>query len=231
MKMVVWQIVFVVTFAALLGGTCKSEAEDKPTSPNEALQQLLEGNKRFVAHSSTHSHDDEARLREIEAEQRPIAVVLSCSDSRVPPELIFDQGLGDLFVIRVAGNVTDDAVIGSIEYAVEHLGVTLVVVLGHQGCGAVQAAVNGSERGNHIHSFVDAIAPVVPAAKITGGDPVDACVRLNVSRVVGEIKQSEPVLAESVRTSKVRIVGAYYSLHTGAVSIVPEGSAEERNEK
>ena len=190
-------------------------------TPDEALRRVMEGNKRFVARAVKNPRRGEARLREVETGQHPIAVILSCSDSRVPPELIFDQGLGDLFVIRVAGNVTDDVVIGSIEYAVEHLGAPLVMVVGHQNCGAVQAAMNGGEKGNHIHSFVDSIAPLVEEAKKSTADPVDACVRLNVNRVVGELRASEPVLAEAVRASKLRIVGAYYSLHTGAVSLLP----------
>src|SRR5207237_5372942 len=110
-----------------------------PLTPDQALSRLVAGNQRFVAHKPTHPHEDLARRHDLAGSQHPFAVVLSCSDSRLPPELVFDQGLGDLFVIRVAGNITDAAVIGSIEYAVEHLHAPLIVVLGHEKCGAVTA--------------------------------------------------------------------------------------------
>jgi carbonic anhydrase len=189
---------------------------------DQALKRLIEGNKHFVAQTAKNPRRDEARLREVKGAQYPIAVILSCSDSRVSPELIFDQGVGDLFVIRVAGNVADDVVIGSMEYAVEHLGVPLVMVLGHENCGAVKAAMSGSETGDHIESILRAIAPVVEEAKKSPGDQLDACVRLNVERVVKELTACKPILAESVRKSKLRIVGAYYDLHTGGVSLLPE---------
>jgi len=125
----------------ILPGCLVAQEMQVPTGA-EALARLMEGNKRFVTRKAQHPDQTLAHLREVESGQHPFAVVLSCSDSRVSPEIVFDQGLGDLFVIRVAGNVTDDTVIGSIEYAVEHLKAPLVVVLGHQGCGAVQAAVS-----------------------------------------------------------------------------------------
>ena len=186
----------------------------------QAVEQLRAGNARFVAHQATHPRQDAARVRALGSGQRPIAIVLSCSDSRVPPEVVFDQGLGDLFVIRVAGNIANDAVIGSIEYAVEHLGAPLVVVMGHQRCGAVSAAMAGGESGNHIHALVDAIMPVVAEAKKSTSDPLDAAVRLNVQKVVGELERSQPMLAEAAAHSKIRIVGAYYALDTGAVSLL-----------
>ncbi|HXJ91744.1 MAG TPA: carbonic anhydrase [Terriglobia bacterium] len=217
----------LVSFALLLGtvaATVSRPALAQHTvglSPEEALAKLLEGNQRFVARKAQHPDQSVTRLHEVESGQHPFAVILSCSDSRVPPDVVFDEGLGDLFVIRVAGNVTDNAVIGSIEYAVEHLGTPLVVVLGHQSCGAVQAAVKGGEEGNHIHSFVDAIKPLAEEAKKRPGDPVDTCVRLNVAHVVEQLRTSEPVLAPLCKQSKLRVVGAYYSLHTGTVSLLP----------
>jgi carbonic anhydrase len=221
--------------AALLFSTCLARAqvglvflpgclvaqENASLSGAGALTRLMEGNKRFADRKAQHPDQSVARLREIEPAQHPFAVVLSCSDSRVSPEVVFDQGLGDLFVIRVAGNVTDDAVVGSVEYAVEHLKTPLVVVLGHQGCGAVQAAVSASQEANHTHSFVDAIKPLVEEAKSQPGDAVDNCVRLNVTHVVKQLQASQPVLAELTQKSKLRIVGAYYSLHTGAVTLLP----------
>jgi carbonic anhydrase len=200
---------------------CLAAQDKSGLTAAEALARLIEGNKRFVARKAQHPDQSLARLHEVEVGQHPFAVVLSCSDSRVSPEVVFDQGLGDLFVIRVAGNVTDDTVIGSSEYAVEHLKTPLVVVLGHQSCGAVEAAVNGNREANHIHSFVDAIRPLVEEAKSRPGDPVDNCVRLNVAHVVQQLQTSQPVLAELIQKSKLRVVGAYYSLHTGAVTLLP----------
>ena len=138
---------------------CLVAQEKASLTADESLARLMEGNKRFVKRKAQHPDQSLAHLREIEPGQHPFAIVLGCSDSRVSPEVVFDQGLGDLFVIRVAGNVTDDAVVGSVEYAVEHLKTPLVVVLGHQGCGAVQAAVSASQEANHTHSFVAPLSP------------------------------------------------------------------------
>lgn len=204
----------------ILPGCLVAQEMQVPTGA-EALARLMEGNKRFVTRKAQHPDQTLAHLREVESGQHPFAVVLSCSDSRVSPEIVFDQGLGDLFVIRVAGNVTDDTVIGSIEYAVEHLKAPLVVVLGHQGCGAVQAAVSANQEANHIHSFVQAIQPLVEEARRQPGDAVENCVRLNVAHVVKQLQASQPILAELSHKSKLRIVGAYYSLHTGAVTLLP----------
>ena len=213
---------FILGFVSFMVMPIAAFAQHAPVvTADQALERLMEGNKRFVAHGTKGPHRDAARLHELEAGQHPIAVVLSCADSRVSPELAFDQGLGDLFVIRVAGNVAGDPEIGSIEYEVEHLGTRLVVVMGHQSCGAVQAAMGGGESGNHIHAFVDPIMPLVAEAKKSPGDPVETCVRLNVARVVEELKTAKPILAESVRKAEIRIVGAYYNLHSGAVTLVP----------
>jgi carbonic anhydrase len=189
-------------------------------TPDQALSQLMAGNARFVAHTPKHPNQGQARVHELASGQHPVAVVLSCSDSRVPPELVFDQGLGDLFVVRVAGNVADDAAIGSIEYAVEHLGAPLIIVMGHQKCGAVTAAMNGGETGNHIHAVVDPIMPVVSQAKQSPGDPVDNAIRLNVNKVVGELERAEPILSAKAKDKSLKIVGAYYSLDNGAVTLL-----------
>jgi carbonic anhydrase len=195
-------------------------------TPDQALSRLVAGNQRFVANKSTHPHEDLARRHDLAGSQHPFAVVLSCSDSRLPPELVFDQGLGDLFVIRVAGNITDAAVVGSIEYAVEHLKTPLILVLGHEKCGAVTAAMSGgAETRDHIQALVDAIAPVVAEAKKDPRDPLDAAVRLNVKKVVGELAGSEPILGHEAKEGRIRIVGAYYSLDTGAVTLLGSPTA------
>jgi len=188
--------------------------------PEEALQRLAEGNARYVESKSLHPNQGNKRRTEVLAGQSPFAVVLGCSDSRVPPEIIFDTGIGDLFVIRVAGNIADDAVLGSIEYAAEHLGVDLVVVLGHQKCGAVQAAVAGGEPNGFVGSVLRALRPAVDEAKSKPGDAVDNTVRVNVAQIVAAVQASKPVLSHLSAEGKLRVVGAYYSLETGKVEIL-----------
>ena len=146
---------------------------------------------------------------------------MSCSDSRVPPEIIFDQGLGDLFVIRLAGNILDDAALGSLEYAVEHLGVKYIMVLGHERCGAVDAAVKGGEIPGHIGSLVKAIQPAVEKVKNLPGDLLDNAVRANVTMVVQQLKSSGPILEELVKKGDLAIAGARYDLDDGEVKILP----------
>ncbi len=185
----------------------------------DPLKRLLEGNQRHVRHKFTHPHQDAGRLREVASAQHPFAVILSCADSRVPPEVVFDQGLGDLFVVRVAGNILDNAILGSIEYATEYLHVPLVMVLGHERCGAVTAAVDGGKTLPHIGSLIDAIRPAVEQAKGRSGDLLDNAVRANVQLVVEQMKVSEP-LAGLVRGNKLQIVGGRYDLDQGTVEII-----------
>jgi carbonic anhydrase len=163
------------------------------------------------------------RRAELTKSQHPFAIIVSCSDSRVPPEIVFDQGLGDLFVIRVAGNVIDDHSLGSIEYAVDHLAVRLVVVLGHQRCGAVKAAkdtiATKTEAPAHIQSLVTAIQPAVEAT--VHGD-LETTVKANVKDVLQALRSSTPVLKPKVDSGELRVLGAYYTLDTGAVSFLDE---------
>lgn len=188
-------------------------------TPSEAIARLRSGNARFVAGHLQHPQQSLARRSEVATGQHPYAIILSCSDSRVPPEVIFDAGLGDLFVVRVAGNTADDAAIGSIEYGVEHLGAALIVVLGHERCGAVQAAVesagSASAAPGHLGAVIGPILPAVQASKATSGDRVDLAVRANVDRVVAQLKASHPVLAEEVAAGKLQIIGGRYDLDTG----------------
>src|SRR6266576_3479183 len=161
------------------------------------------------------------RRAELTKTQHPFAVILSCSDSRVPPEIVFDQGLGDLFVVRVAGNVIDDHGLGSIEYAVDHLGARLIVVLGHQSCGAVKAAKETiaakSKAPGHIQSLVTAIRPAVEA---TAKDDLDTTIKANVKNVVQALRSSTPILKAKVDSGDIRVIGGYYSLDTGAVTFL-----------
>ena len=185
-----------------------------------ALTALREGNERFASAHPTHPRSDAARRAEVRSGQHPFAAVISCSDSRVPPEIVFDQGIGDLFVVRTAGNVLDDVGLASIEYAVEHLGVALVVVLGHGGCGAVRAAAAGGEAPGHLGRIVEALAPSVARARRAGGDIVEAAVRENVRSTASDLRGSEPILRPLVEGGRVSVVGAYYSMEHGTVELI-----------
>lgn len=185
-----------------------------------AQARLMDGNKRFVAGQSLHPNQTRQDRESVAKSQAPFAVILSCSDSRVPPELVFDAGLGSLFVIRVAGNVVDDVTLGSIEYAVEHLGVPLVMVLGHERCGAVTAATQSGEPDAHIKSLVNAIKPAVETVKGQPGDPVDNAVAANVRLVVRQLSASRDILGKHLDEHKLTIIGARYDLDTGVVELL-----------
>ena len=196
-------------------------------APTEALARLKAGNQRFVASKLEHPRQTAKRRTELATTQHPFAVVLGCADSRTSPEVVFDQGLGDLFVIRVAGNVLNDETVGSIEYAVDHLGAQLIVVLGHERCGAIQAAretiAAKGEAPGHIQSLVKAIAPAVEAT--TGAD-AEATAKANELNVVKELRESAPMLKEMVEKGTVVVVAAHYDLDTGAVEVLKETPAK-----
>src|SRR6185503_6013411 len=170
-----------------------------------------------------HPRQDPGRRTELATSQHPFAVILACSDSRVGPELLFDQGLGDLFVVREAGNVIDDHTLGSIEYAVEHLHSPLIVVLGHERCGAVAAARDTiaakSQAEGHIASLVDAIRPAVEA---TANQDAEATCKANICNVAHALKTSEPLLQHMVEKGEVAVMGAYYDLDSGTVTFLPD---------
>jgi carbonic anhydrase len=190
-------------------------------TPDQALTQLQCGNERFVAGWPDHPNQSARRRREVsDSGQQPFAIILSCADSRVPPEIIFDQGLGDLFVIRVAGNVLDDIILGTIEYAVEHMHTPLIMVLGHDKCGAVTAAVQGVEVRNHIQSLAEALRPAVESARTQEGDLISNTIDVNVQQAVMALHTSEPVLAQTRAAGHIQIVGARYNLDTGEVKII-----------
>lgn len=192
--------------------------------PEAALKQLIAGNERYVARKARHPNRTVRRPVEIASGQHPFAVALGCADSRVAPEIVFDQGLGDLFVVRVAGNIADDVAIGSIEYAVAHLGSRLILVLGHEKCGAVAAAVEVAEKGaalpGHLPAVVQPILPAVGAVRDQPGDRLDNAIRANVRLVVGRLRSSEPVLKLMAISGKIKILGARYDLNSGFVVLV-----------
>jgi carbonic anhydrase len=208
---------------SLTGRSIGQNAEENITA-DSVLAELKSGNAHHVAHRYQHPHETVDRQRQLVAGQHPHAEILSCSDSRVPPEIVFDQGLGDLFIIRVAGNVATDTEIGSLEYGAEHLHIPLIVVLGHQSCGAVTAAVQGDPPEGHIAALVNLIKPAVEKSRGMSGDPVANAVRINVEMVVRQLRTSTPILSELVAHGKLKIVGGVYSLETGSVTWLPEVS-------
>lgn len=179
-----------------------------------ALAKLKSGNARFVAAAASSSKATRARRAETAKSQHPFAIIVGCSDSRTPPEIIFDQNIGDLFVVRTAGEVVDSYGLGSIEYAVEHLGARLIVVLGHESCGAVAAAVAGDSAPGHVGSIVRTIRPAVEAVHNQPGDQLTNAIQSNVDRVAEKIRRKAEL--GSLATS-VRIVEAYYNLDSGKV--------------
>jgi carbonic anhydrase len=183
--------------------------------PDEALNRLKDGHARFVADRPAARHTSMKQLVKLAHEQHPFAVVLTCADSRVGPELVFDQGLGDLFVLRVAGNVTETGVVGSIEYAVQKLKVPLVVVLGHDDCGAVKAAMHLEE----VHGQLGALVEQVRTGK--GTPDAAAATRTNARHHAGELTHKSPVLRDFVAAGRARIVAAVYTPGTGHVTWLP----------
>jgi carbonic anhydrase len=186
----------------------------------EALQQLKEGNKRYVEGNLNHPHTDNSWRDSLQEGQHPFAVILSCADSRVVPELLFDQGLGDLFVIRVAGNVAKDKVLGSMEYAVKYLGTRLIIVLGHEKCGAVSASLGTEDPGGHIGSIIEKLKPAVYMAKRMEGDHLTNAIKVNAEITAEEIKESKPILSEAFENQGLMVVPAYYQLSTGEVEFL-----------
>lgn len=189
--------------------------------PNDALDRLIKGNERFVSGTSIKPNQDLNRIKQVAKGQNPFATIIGCSDSRVPNEIIFDQGVGDLFIVRTAGQVSTYASWGSIEFAEEILGTKLIVVLGHSQCGAVSAAVKLPEVPGHIVTLINAIKPAVEKAKDKNPtDMLDASIRENVRIQVEQLRSLEPVLAKRVREGSIKIIGALYHLETGKVEIL-----------
>lgn len=188
-------------------------------SPDRALQKLVEGNQRFVQHHPLYPDQSEARLLEVAQAQHPFATILSCADSRVPAEIVFDQGIGDIFDVRIAGNISTPEALGSIEYAVELLGTPLLMVLGHERCGAVTAAVQNEPLPGEIGTFVEAILPAVKRVKELPGDTIDNAVTANVQYQIEQLERSQ-LLTKRVQSGQLKIVGGRYDLDSGTVTLV-----------
>lgn len=203
-------------------GVMTKDSQAKLTS-DAALNDLMEGNKRFVANRPD-KLDLPAQVKATATGQYPKAVILSCIDSRVPVEMVFDQGIGDVFVARVAGNTEDESVLGSMEYATAVAGSKLVMVLGHEACGAVKSAIDKFEAGDNVAHLLGTIEPAIEKVK---GDRnssdkkyVEEVVKVNVQETIDDIRERSPIMAGLEKEGKIKIVGAYYNLHTGEVSLL-----------
>ncbi|MEN8257161.1 MAG: carbonic anhydrase [Thermodesulfobacteriota bacterium] len=195
------------------------DVNSMPTS-DEALAMLLDGNKRFVNTQATHPHQDPEYRVSLGKGQAPFAAVLACADSRVPPEVIFDEGLGDLFVVRVAGNIVCDQLLGSLEYAAAHLHTPLIMVMGHTKCGAIGAVASGAELEGHISSLAPAIQPAVDKVKGQEGDLTDNAAKEVARMTADQLASSQPVLADLVKAGKLKVVPAFYDLESGVVDML-----------
>jgi carbonic anhydrase len=204
-------LVFITVLSSITYSNCQSA--------DSILNKLLNGNKRFMTEMAMHPTDGSQRVMKTSKSQMPYAYVHTCSDSRVSPELIFDQGIGDLFVTRVAGNVIGDGGLGSMEYAVEHLGVRFILVMGHTKCGAVSATVSGKRAPGHISWIVKKITPSYLRVKNLGGDIIDLTVRENVKQSVNEVL-SDSELIDLTYRDKIMVAGGVYNIENGSVEII-----------
>jgi carbonic anhydrase len=205
-------IAIFATLAFALSAWCDDVSNRQP--PAEALQRLLDGNARYVTDKATHPD-----ARPSDAAQHPAAVILSCSDSRVPAEIIFDQGVGALFVVRAAGNTYDQLELQSIEYAVAHLGTSLIIVMGHDQCGAVSAAVKEFPKPS-VGPMLENIYPAVAKTKGQPGDPVSNAISENAVLTADRLAK-DPRMAPLVASAELKIVAARYNLATGRVTLLP----------
>lgn len=209
--------------AAIMQGVCPTPAiahERQQPTPDEVLESLMAGNERFVAHHAQHPHTSLERITELASGQHPIVTILSCADSRVPAELLFDMGLGDIFNVRVAGNIVTPEVLASLEYAVELLETPVLMILGHERCGAVTAAVKHQSVPGHISDFIDEILPAVEQVQDRPGDPIDNAVRANVDRQIQVLLARSDLIRQRQTLGQVKVVGARYDLDSGNVSLI-----------
>lgn len=217
---VLWDTEQVVAQTNLQPVTPAAQPNPEILSPDAALKRLLDGNKRFLQQKRENPDQSLARLRLVAKAQHPFVSMLSCSDSRVPSEIIFDQGFGDLFVVRVAGNVVTTEGIGSLEFGTAVLGTPLIMILGHERCGAVTAAVKGEPLPGRMGTFVEDIKPALTKARSKSGDLVNNTVIANVQLQVETLKQTSTILTQLMQSGKLKIVGGRYDLDTGEVTIV-----------
>lgn len=209
----------LVGYSTASAGSSKEDSPDVPTTPEEALQKLIEGNQRFAAGKSVASNRDINRVREVSKVQKPFAAFLGCADSRVPIEIVFDQGFGDIFVTRIAGNVASSENIGSLEFGTQILGAKVLYVLGHTECGAVSATMKGTDVPGQISGLFQHIRPAVKAAK---GD-LNKAILENVRNQAILLAEASPVISKMVQRKELIVAGGIYDLATGSVTPVNVG--------
>ena len=192
------------------------------TSSEQALARLMEGNRRFATGTPQSPNRSPERRTEVAAAQDPFAIVVGCADSRVSPEIIFDLGLGDIFVVRTAGQVLGGTDELTIELGVDHWDVPLIIVLGHTGCGLMKIALAGDPRDDYLEELIDAVRPSVDEASSAPGDAIDNAVRANVLSIVSNIRQLQPIIAPRIADGRIEVVGAVYDLSTGVVTLLPD---------
>jgi carbonic anhydrase len=190
-------------------------------TPDAALEKLMAGNRRFMQHLPEYPDQSQARLSEVAQAQHPFVTILSCADSRVPAEILFDQGIGDIFDVRIAGNIVTPESLGSLEYAVALLNTPLLMVLGHERCGAVTAAVQKQALLGEMGSFVKAILPAVAAVQDQSGDQVENAVLANLRYQMQQLQRSQ-ILSDRLQSGQLKLVGGRYDLDTGSITIVTE---------
>jgi carbonic anhydrase len=219
-------IAAAASFAVTAEASAKPAAVPKPenvVSPDGALERLMQGNRRYVA-GVGRRYDFKSERAALARGQNPFAAILSCADSRIAPEFCFDTARGDVFVCRVAGNLATDEIVASLEYAVQVLNTPLIMVLGHDACGAVDAAIKSIKDGTtlpgHLPSLVDAIKPAVDAAKNDKGDMLANTIRRNAALNADKLKNAAPILKSFADDKKIRVVGGVYNLNTGEVDLL-----------
>jgi carbonic anhydrase len=190
------------------------------TGDDQALESLIDGNARHAENKSVHPRQTQPHRENLLIGQRPLTAILGCSDSRVPPEMIFDQGFGDLFVVRVPGNIVDNTTLASVEFAVHELQVPLIVVLGHTGCGAVKATISTETLPGHLFHITNHIDSAVQIARQQTGDLLENAVRINAQMAAVQLSSYSAVIEKAVYSKQLRIVAACYDLHTGIVKII-----------
>ncbi|MBS0653223.1 MAG: carbonic anhydrase [Verrucomicrobia bacterium] len=204
-----------------LTSLCFAQEKSQQPTGEVALQRLMAGNSRFTSGQSIHKNLGLEGLSELKEGQEPFAVIIGCSDSRVPPEIVFDQGLGDIFVVRDAGNVIGPIELDSVEFAVDKLHCPLVIVLGHENCGAVKATLLGQENVPELDNIYPLIAPALKKCQAQKGDILMNAIKCNVKEGVRYLK-STPLIAKHIAANGLKVVGGYYDFDHGKVTIIPE---------
>lgn len=214
------KLIFCILILVLVSAFASHQLHSESVTPDGALEMLKEGNQRFSSNKLEHKNQKLTRVMETKEKQKPFAAILACSDSRVGPEIIFDQGIGDLFVIRLAGNILTPQALGSIEYATKELGTPLVVVLGHSHCGAVSATIKGGKLPGSIGTITKEIKPAIKHAKCAIRKEVDCAAQANASYVAKSLKERSAIINEQIKNKKVKVISAFFDFDTGKVEIL-----------